>query len=138
MEQSFIEKIFDSYVHLKGRYIGCFCKDQMDKLSKAIKLDKSISLHKKTFALINTGMINSNGEHWMGIVMNKQTNSCGFFDSFGRNFSWLEDTSKKHFNLVHKTKHVIQSTSSSTCGLHTLHFITKMMDPMNKSNYAKM
>ena len=73
----------------------------------------------------------------MGIVMNKETNSCGFFDSFGRNFSWLEDTLKKHFNFAHKTRHVIQSTSSSTCGLHTLYFIIKMVDPMNKSNCAK-
>ena len=44
---------------------------------------------------------------------------------------------KKYFNLAHKTRHVIQSTSSSTCGLHILYFIIKMMDPMNKSNYAK-
>ena len=34
--------------------------------------------------------------------MNKQTNSCGFFDSFGRNFSWLEDTLKNILTLYIK------------------------------------
>ena len=37
MEQSFIEKIFTNYSHLRGKYIGCFCKDQMEQLSNEIK-----------------------------------------------------------------------------------------------------
>ena len=76
----------------------------MEEFSKAIKLDQSVSLHERTFALINTGMISSNGEHCMGVVMNKKTTSCGYFDSFGRTFDWLENTLNKHFNFVHKTE----------------------------------
>ena len=71
MEQSFVKKIFTNYSHLKGKYIGYFCKDQMEQFSNEIKKDKSLSLHKRTFALISTGTIDSNGEHWMGVVMNK-------------------------------------------------------------------
>ena len=41
------------------------------------------------------------GEHWMGLVMNKSTNSCVYFDSFGRQFPWLEETLKKHFKTIH-------------------------------------
>ena len=54
------------------------------------------------FGLINTGNLASNGEHWMGIVMNKSTNCSGYFDS-------LENMLRKHFNKVHKTNHKVQS-----------------------------
>ena len=57
MEQSFIEKIFINYSHLIGKYIGCFCKDQMEQFSNEIKKDQSLSLHERTFALINTGTV---------------------------------------------------------------------------------
>ena len=98
MEQSFLERVFKNYAHLKGKYIGCFCKDEMDKLSQAIKLDKLHSLQERTFALINSGTNESNGEHWMGVVMNKITNSCDYFDSFGRSFKWLNKMLAEHFD----------------------------------------
>ena len=72
----------------------------------------------------------------MGVVMNKRTNSAGYLDTFRRKFPWLMDVLKKHFNHVRGTKYLIQSTSSSTCGLHSLYFIIRMMDPFNKSSYA--
>ena len=95
MEQSLIEKILSSYDHLKGKYLGCFCKDQMDDLRKAINMNIAQDLHPEAFALINTGELKSSGEHWMGVVINKETNSCGYFDSFWRCFNWLEEALKK-------------------------------------------
>ena len=71
---SILGKNLQNYTHLKGKCIGCFCRDQMEEFSKAIKLDRLVSLHKRTFALINTGMVSSSGEHWMGIVMEQKDN----------------------------------------------------------------
>ena len=120
MEQSFLEKIFKNYDHLSGdKYLGCICEDKMDDLSNAIQRDNS--LHDRTFALINTRVKGSNGEHWMRVIMNKRTNTCGYFDSFDRKFPWLINTLKKHFNNVHGTKYVVQAESVSMCGLHTLY-----------------
>ena len=92
MEQSFLEKIFKNYDHLKGRYLGCFCKDEMDNLSKAIRTN--YSLYERVFVLINIGNKESNREHWMGVVMNKCTNTAGYLNSFGRGFLWLMDVLK--------------------------------------------
>ena len=108
----------------------------MEQLSNEIKKDQLLSLHERTFALINTGTIDSSGEHWIGAVMKKRTNSSGYFDFFGGTCKWLENTLNNHFDHVHKTKHVVQSESVSTCGLHTIYFIIRMMDPMNKSSYV--
>ena len=119
----------------RGKYLGCFCKDEMDDLSNAIRRDNS--LHEHTFAIVNTGLKESSGEHWMGVIMNKRTNSSGYFDTFGRRFPWLIDTLKKHFNNVHRTRHVVQSEDVSTCSLHVLYFIIRMMDPFNKSSYVR-
>ena len=69
--------------------------------------------------------------------MNKRTNASGYFNSFGRKFPWLIDTLKKHFSNVHRTKHVVQAESISTCSLHTLYFIIRMMDPFNKLSYIR-
>ena len=70
--------------------------------------------------------------------MDFSTNSCGYFDSFGRSFDWLNDTLKCHLRNVHKSKYVLQSTSSSTCGLHSIYFIINMMDTRYKStNFYK-
>ena len=60
-----------------------FAKNQLDELSSTILRDKVHLLHERTFALINTGNIETSGEHWMGVVMNKYSNSCGYFDGFG-------------------------------------------------------
>ena len=89
------------------------------------------------FALINTGDLASNGEHWMGIVMNKSTNCSRYFDSFVRTFDWLENTLCKHFNEVHKTNHKVQSESAQTCGLHTIYFIVRMMNPKDTTNMTR-
>ena len=66
MEQAFIKQIIKNYDHLHGKYLGCFCKDEMDKLSSAIR-----SLHNRIFALINTRTKVLNGEHWMGTIINR-------------------------------------------------------------------
>ena len=134
MQQSFLEKIFKHYDHLIGRYLGRFCKDEMDNLSKAIRTD--YPLYERTFLLINTGTKESNGEHWMGVVMNNCTNSSGYLDTFERKFPWLMNVVKKHFNHVHRTKYIVQLTSVSTCGLYSLYFIIRMMDSFSKSSYA--
>ena len=134
MEQSFIEKIFANYDHLKGKYLGCFRKDQMDNLSKSIQINMNQDPNPCIFALINTWNLASNGEHWMGIVMNKCTNSSGYFDSFSRTFDWLENMLGKHFNEVHKTNHKVQSESAQTCGQHTIYFIVHMMNPKDTTN----
>ena len=133
MEQSFIEKIFSNYDHLKGKYLGCYCKDQMEQFSKAIKLSFLHDPNPRVFTLINTGLLASSGEHWMGIVINKNTKCCGYFDSFARGFKWLNGTLHNHFNEVHKTNHVVQSESSQTCGLHTIYFIVRMMNPKDNT-----
>ena len=137
MEQSFIEKILSSYDYLKGKNLGCFCKAQMDDLHKAINMKIAQDLHHKAFILINTGELKSNGEHWMGVVINKETNSSGYFNSFGRCFNWLEEALKKYFDTMHKTRHVVQSETTSTCGLHTIYFIVRMMNPMDKTLATK-
>ena len=133
MEQSFIEKLLSSYNHLKRKYVGCFCKDQMDNLCKAINMNIAQDFHPKAFALINTGGLKSNGEHWMGVVINKEANFCRYFNSFSCCFNWLEEALKKYFDTVHKTRHVVQSETASTCGLHTIYFIVRMMSLMNKT-----
>ena len=78
MEQSFIEKIFKNYTHLKGKYLGCYWKDEMNKFDKSICLNILHNPNPKAFALINTGEVTSNGEHWMGVVINKLTNNWVF------------------------------------------------------------
>ena len=94
-------------------------------------------LHPKAFALINTGELKSNGEHWMGVVINKETNSCGYFDSFGRCFNWLEEALKEYFDTMRKTRHIVQSETASTYGLHTIYFIVRIMSPIDKSLATK-
>ena len=49
---------------------------------------------------------------------------------------WLINTLKEHSKTVHKTHHVVQAESVSTCGLHSLYFIIRMMDPLNKASYV--
>ena len=48
----------------------------------------------------------------MGLVVNKVTKFCGYFDSFGRYFKWLHEPLKKIFNEVHRTSHIVQAESS--------------------------
>ena len=67
----------------------------MDDLRKAINTNIAQDLHPEAIILINTGELKSNGEHWMGVVINKETNSSGYFDSFGHCFNWLEEALKK-------------------------------------------
>ena len=67
----------------------------------------------------------------MGLVINKTTNSSGYFDSFGHNFTWLNNTFHLLFKNVHKTNHVVQAESTQTCGQHMVYFIVHMMDPKN-------
>ena len=43
----------------------------------------------------------------------------------------LNDTLHLLFKNVHKTNHVVQAESTQTCGLHTIYFIVRMMDPKN-------
>ena len=138
MEQDFVEKIFPNYDHLKGKYIGCFCKDQMDELSRKIKINMAHDVNPRAFALINTGHLSSSGEHWMGLVMNKVTKCCGYFDSFGRYFKWLHEPLKKIFNEVQRTSHIVQAESSQTCRLHTIYFIVRMMNPNDVTNIVKL
>ena len=138
MEQTDIEKILTNYNHLKGKYLGCFCKDQMEQLSKKIETNlKQDVVNQRTFALINTGSISLSGEHWMGLVINKTTDCCGFFDSFRRNFKWLNDTLQNIFKEVHKMNHVVQKESMQTCGLHTIYFIVCMMNPKDTTNMTQ-
>ena len=66
----------------------------MDNLCKAINTNIAQDLHPKAFVLINMGELKSSGELWMGVVINKETNSCGYFDSFGHCFNWLEEALK--------------------------------------------
>ena len=137
MEQDFVEKIFQNYDHLKGKYIGCFCKDQMDELSRKIKINMAHDVNPRAFALINTGHLSSSGEQWMGLVVNKVTKCCGYFDSFGRYFKWLHEPLKKIFNEVHRTSHIVQAESSQTCGLHSIYFIVRMMNPKDVTNMTR-
>ena len=138
MEQTFIEKIFTNYDHLKGKYLGCFCKDQVEQLSKKIETNlKQDVVNPCTFALINTGSISSSGEHWMGLVINKTTDCCGFFDTFGRNFKWLNDTLLNLFKEVNKTNHVVQTENVQRCGLHTIYFIVRIMNPKGTTNMTR-
>ena len=129
-----IEKIFRAYQHLgQRRYLGCFCKDQMDELHEKLNETKLHSLQHRHYALINSGNYEDRGEHWIGLVVDFSTNSCGYFDSFRRSFKWLNDTLKCHLRNVHKSKYVLQSASTSTCGLHSIYFIINMMDNRHKS-----
>ena len=58
----------------------------MHQLDSLIAINLLQDPSPKTFALINTGELKTNGEHWMAVVINKRTNSCGYFDSFGETF----------------------------------------------------
>ena len=123
MEQSFIERVLNNYTHLRGKYLGCFCKDEMGKLLSKLKTNILQEVNPWAFALINTAESHTGGEHWMGLVINKTTNSSGYFDSFGRNFTWLNNTLHLLFKNVHKTSHVVQAGSTQTYGLHITHDI---------------
>ena len=131
MEQSFIERVLNNYTHLCGKYLGCFCKDEMGKLLSKLKTNILQEVNPRAFALINIAESHTGGEHWMGLVINKTTNSSGYFDSLGRNFTWLNNTLHLLFKNVHKTNHVVQAESTQTCELHTIYFIVRMMDPKN-------
>ena len=126
-----MERVLNNYTHLHGKYLGCFCKDEMDKLLSRLKTNIIQEVNPRAFALINTAESHTGGEHWMGLVINKTTNSSGYFDSFGCNFTWLNDTLRLLFKNVHKTNHVVQAESTQTCGLHMIYFIVCMMDPKN-------
>ena len=133
MDQEMIEKIFNAYAHLHvSTYLGCFCKDQMDKLHSKLTITATRSLQHRHFALINSGNYSDSGEHWIGLVIDFSTDCAGYFDSFGRSFPWLNDTLQQHAVSVKKSKYVLQSTSTSTCGLHAVYFIINMMDPRNQ------
>ena len=80
-----INKIFSNYDHLCGWYLGCFCKDEMDKLQTTIV--QTVSMYERSFALLNTGSKHSNGEHWMGLVINMRTRHAGYFDTFCLGFA---------------------------------------------------
>ena len=67
----------------------------------------------------------------MGLMINKTTNSSGYFDSFGHNFTLLNNTLHLLFKNVHKTNHEVQAESTQTCGLHMIYFIVRMMGPKN-------
>ena len=73
----------------------------------------------------------------MGLIMNKVTKCCGYFDSFGRYFKWLHEPLKKIFNEVHQTSHIVQAESSQTCGLQTIYFIVHMMNPKDVTNMTR-
>ena len=53
--------------------MGCFCKDQMHQLDSSIAINLLHDPYPKTLALINTGELKTNGEHWMAVVINKRT-----------------------------------------------------------------
>ena len=44
---------------------------------------------------------------------------------------YFKDLCEPCFNV---SEQVVQSGSVSTCGLHSLYFIIRMMDPLNKSS----
>ena len=46
-------------------------------------------------------------------------------------------TAKKIFNEVHMTSHVVQAESSQACGLHTIYFIVRMMNPKDITNMTR-
>ena len=131
MEQSFVERVLNNYTYLHRKYLGCFCKDEMDNLLNELKMNILQEVNPRAFALINTAESHTRGEQWMGPVINKTTNFSGYFDSFGRNFTLLNNTLHLLFKNVHKTNHVVQAESTQTCGLHTIYFIVRMIDPKN-------
>ena len=126
-----MERVLNNYTHLHGKYLGCFCKDEMDKLLSKLETNIIQEVNPWAFVLINTADSHTGGEHWMGLVINKTTNSSGYFDSFSCNFTWLNDTLHLLFKNVHRTNHVVQAESTQTCGLHTIYFIVRMMDLIN-------
>ena len=136
MDQQFLEKMFNSYNYLRGQYLGCFCKDKMDKLQRMIM--QTVSMYERLFALLNTRSKHSNREHWMGLVVNMRTRHAWYFDTFGCRFKWLCDAIKQLFpdKFLH-TLYKVQSKLSATCGLHTVSFIIRMTDQKNKSKYTK-
>ena len=113
--------MFENYDHPKGKYLGCFCKDETSKLQKEIL--PTVSMHNRLlFALINVGSEHSNREHWMGLVINRSTNHAGYFDSFGRHSTWLIEAMENLFpQKFHHTKYKVQSESTSPCSLHIHH-----------------
>ena len=76
MEQSFIERVLNNYTHLRGKYLGCFCKDEMDKLLSELKTSIIQEVNPRAFALINTAESHTRGEHLDG-TCDKQ--NCKFF-----------------------------------------------------------
>ena len=129
MEQSFIERVLNNYTHLHGKYLGCFCKDEKGKLLSKLQTNILQEVNPRAFALINTAKSHTRGEHWMGLMINKTTNSSGYFDSFGRNFTWLNNTLHLLFKNVHKTNHVVQAEST-----RVLHGLVPLIN-MQKLNF---
>ena len=69
-----MERVLNNYTHLRGKYLGCFCKDEMDKLLSRLKTNIIQEVNPRAFALINTADSHTGGEHWMGLIINKTTN----------------------------------------------------------------
>ena len=57
-----------------------------------------------------------------------RTKHAGFFETFGRNFNCIK---------WHKTRYKVQGESTSMCGLHTIYFITCMIDLRNRAKYIE-
>ena len=131
-----IDQQFQYYDHLKGKHLGCFCKDEMEKLQRMIM--QTASMYERLFSLINTRCKHSNREHWMGLVINMGSKHTGYFDTFGRHFKWLCNAMEQLFSgAFHKSRYKVQSESSATCGLHTVSFIIHMIDPRNHTKYVE-
>ena len=68
MDQEMIEKIFNAYTHLgKDKYLGCFCKDQMEQLRNKLYQTRIHSIQHRHYALVNSGNYAKTGEN-IGLV----------------------------------------------------------------------
>lgn len=125
-----INDLMESYKD-KG-YLGCICRDQIDML---IPISKQFN---KFGFIMNTDTSHGEGLHWVGVYLDTmEDGELCYFDPFGddppedfpTNIKALIDAHELDWYLKFKINRLVQQDArSSTCGMHSLLWLRKMLD----------
>ena len=102
------------YLLYEKDFLGCFPCDTLPPFPK--KLPKTL--------IINTDNSSESGDHWVGLVLTKQT--CFYFDSYGVGIldaNILNYIIEHYLTYIYSVKQ-IQGVSSEKCGQFCIAFVT--------------
>ena len=109
----------------ENSFMGCYAKDKLPKTFPKI-LPKTM--------IINTGHSSTHGEHWVALLLLK--NSCFYFDSFGLGIldQEIQDFIERKYKIYTSNQKCIQHFESKKCGEFCIGF-TKMVK--NRLDFEK-